>query len=409
MSVELAEHQLLAIDRLKNGSILYADVGLGKSRTALAYYYMKECGGKLKVNGEGEFSELETPKDLYIITTARKRDTQEWELECAPFLISSDRNLSISNVKLTVDSWNNIHKYCNVCNAFFIFDEQRLVGNGPWVKAFYQIAKKNRWILLSATPGDQWTDYIPVFIANGFYKNRTEFMHRHAVFARYSRYPKIERWLEQGRLLKLKSLILVDMYAIKPAIRNDIEVPVSYDRALMRTIMRERWNPFDKCMIDNMSQLVYLMRKAVNSDISRVEAVENLIKENPKSIIFYNFDYELEILRNIAKDLGIDKAEWNGHLHQPIPKSSNWIYLVQYTAGAEGWNCTDTNVMIFYSYNYSYKTTVQAAGRIDRLNTPFQQIYYYHLTSKAGIDLAIKRALDNKKQFNEASYIKKLH
>lgn len=409
MSVELAEHQLLAIDRLKNGSILYADVGLGKSRTALAYYYMKECGGKLKVNGEGEFSELKTPKDLYIITTARKRDTQEWELECAPFLISSDRNLSISNVKLTVDSWNNIHKYCNVCNAFFIFDEQRLVGNGPWVKAFYQIAKKNRWILLSATPGDQWTDYIPVFIANGFYKNRTEFMHRHAVFARYSRYPKIERWLEQGRLLKLKSLILVDMHAIKPAIRNDIEVPVSYDRVLMRTIMRERWNPFDKCMIDNMSQLVYLMRKAVNSDVSRIEAVEKLIKENPKSIIFYNFDYELEILRNVAKDLGIDKAEWNGHLHQPIPKSSNWIYLVQYTAGAEGWNCTDTNVMIFYSYNYSYKTTVQAAGRIDRLNTPFQQIYYYHLTSKAGIDLAIKRALDNKKQFNEASYIKKLH
>lgn len=409
MSVELAEHQLLAIDRLKNGYILYADVGLGKSRTALAYYYMKECGGKLKVNGEGEFSELETPKDLYIITTARKRDTQEWELECAPFLISSDRNLSISNVKLTVDSWNNIHKYCNVCNAFFIFDEQRLVGNGPWVKAFYQIAKKNRWILLSATPGDQWTDYIPVFIANGFYKNRTEFMHRHAVFARYSRYPKIERWLEQGRLLKLKSLILVDMHAIKPAIRNDIEVPVSYDRVLMRTIMRERWNPFDKCMIDNMSQLVYLMRKAVNSDVSRIEAVENLIKENPKSIIFYNFDYELEILRNVAKDLGIDKAEWNGHLHQPIPKSSNWIYLVQYTAGAEGWNCTDTNIMIFYSYNYSYKTTVQAAGRIDRLNTPFQQIYYYHLTSKAGIDLAIKRALDNKKQFNEASYIKKLH
>lgn len=409
MSVELAEHQLLAIDRLKNGSILYADVGLGKSRTALAYYYMKECGGKLKVNGEGEFSELKTPKDLYIITTARKRDTQEWELECAPFLISSDRNLSISNVKLTVDSWNNIHKYCNICNAFFIFDEQRLVGNGPWVKAFYQIAKKNRWILLSATPGDQWTDYIPVFIANGFYKNRTEFMHRHAVFARYSRYPKIERWLEQGRLLKLKSLILVDMHAIKPAIRNDIEVPVSYDRVLMRTIMRERWNPFDKCMIDNMSQLVYLMRKAVNSDVSRIEAVEKLIKENPKSIIFYNFDYELEILRNVAKDLGIDKAEWNGHLHQPIPKSSNWIYLVQYTAGAEGWNCTDTNVMIFYSYNYSYKTTVQAAGRIDRLNTPFQQIYYYHLTSKAGIDLAIKRALDNKKQFNEASYIKKLH
>ena len=409
MGVELAEHQLLAIERLKNGNILYADVGLGKSRTALAYYYLKECKGGLQINGKGRKLKMKEPKDLYVITTARKRDLQEWEKECVPFLISSDREKSVSNVKLTVDSWNNIRKYCNVCNAFFIFDEQRLVGNGAWVKAFYQIAKKNRWILLSATPGDTWMDYIPVFIANGFYKNRTEFLRRHAVFARYSKYPKIEQWLEKGRLLRLRSLILVDMHAIKPAERHDVDIKCNYDRTLLRTLIRDRWNPWDKKPIDNMSQLVYLMRKACNEDLSRIEAVEELVKENPKSIIFYNFDYELDILRNIAKDLGIPKGEWNGHLHQPVPEGTNWMYLVQYSAGAEGWNCTDTNIMIFYSYNYSYKTTVQAAGRIDRLNTPFQDVYYYHLYSKAGIDLAIRRALEQKKQFNETKFIRNLH
>lgn len=400
--MELYKHQQLAIDRLKNGSILCGGVGSGKSRTALAYFFIKECKGSLMINGQGEFSPMKEPKDLYIITTARKRDTFEWEGELAPFGLSS--NSDANHIQIVIDSWNNIGKYSEVKNAFFIFDEQRVVGNGAWVKAFLKIAKQNRWILLSATPGDTWMDYIPVFVANGFYKNRTEFIRRHVVYNRFTKYPKVDHYVDCGRLIRLRKDILVNMKFIRTtkSIRNDIIT--NYDKKAIEKVTKDRWNIFEERPIRDASELCYLMRRISNTDPSRIDAVKELINRHPRSIIFYNFDYELEILRTIGKDAEIPTAEWNGHKHQPIPDTSNWVYLVQYTAGAEGWNCTLTNVIIFYSQTYSYKQSIQAAGRIDRLNTPYSELLYYYIRSNSPIDIAIAKTLDKKKDFNERSF-----
>ena len=404
MAIELAEHQKLAIEQLKNGSILCGGVGSGKSRTALAYYFIKDCKGKLKVNGEGGYSPMREPRDLYIITTARKRDTLEWEQECRPFLLSTDPNLSVCGVKVTVDSWNNIGKYCNVVGAFFIFDEQRVVGSGAWVKAFYQIAKKNRWILLSATPGDTWMDYIPVFIANEFYKNRTDFCRQHVIFDRWAKYPKVDRYMEVGKLIKLRNQILVNMAYTKPTTAHNKHIIVEYDKNLYDIVMIKRWNPWKEQPIKNISELCYLMRRVVNSSQERIDATRQLIYENPRLIIFYNFDYELEILQTLCRSMKVYFAEWNGHKHMPLPTKGNWVYLVQYSAGAEGWNCITTNSMLFYSKNYSYKVMAQAAGRIDRFNTPYSDLWYYHLGSTSPIDMAIQKCFNKKKDFNESRF-----
>lgn len=396
--IKLYDYQLDAIDRLKTGSILCGGVGSGKSLTSLAYYH-KTCGGRLE-----PFSRMAHPKDLYIITTAHKRDTAEWELDAAKLLISKDESVKIYNHEFVVDSWNNIKKYTEVRGAFFIFDEQRVVGSGAWVKAFLRIAKSNDWILLSATPGDTWSDYIPVFIANGFYKNKTEFTRRHCVYSRFSKYPKIEQYLEEGRLLKFKRDILVDMDFIRPTKSYKERILCQYNHEDYKRIMRDRWNIFKDEPMVNAAELCFCLRKVVNSDESRRHALIDIWKKKRKVIVFYNFIYELDILRDICKSQGIQFAEWNGEKHEPVPKSKSWMYLVQYTAGAEGWNCITTDTIVFYSLNYSYKIMKQAAGRIDRLNTPFKELYYYELKSSSGIDSAISRALSQKKKFNESSF-----
>lgn len=398
MGVSLYKHQLDSIDKLESGSILCGGVGSGKSRTALVYYFLKEGKGKLKINGEGNYAPMQNDISLFIITTARKRDTLEWEGEFVPLLLDKE--------KIKIDSWNNIHKYINKKNAFFIFDEQRVVGSGVWVKSFLKITKNNRWILLTATPGDTWMDYIPVFIANGFYKNRTEFIRRHVVYNRFTRYPKVDRYVEQRRLYILRNKILIKMDYKKRTLTHHQDVLVQYDKEKFNILFRDRWNFYEDEPVREASQLGYLLRRVVNSDVSRLRAVEKLSKQNSKLIIFYNFDYELELLRELGISLKITTKEWNGHKHELIPKTKKWLYLVQYAAGAEAWNCIETNKMIFYSQNYSYKAMIQAAGRIDRMNTPYNELYYYHLLSESPIDRAIKKALKNKKNFNEAQFLK---
>lgn len=398
--IQLYDYQLEAIDKIKNGSILCGGVGSGKSRTALAYFYLKVCRGKIKINDNGSYQPMLFPRDLYIITTAKKRDSLEWEKEAAYFLIPN------KEVNLVIDSWNNIKKYEKVFGGFFIFDEQRLVGNGVWVKAFYNIARKNKWILLSATPGDKWTDYIPVFVANGFYKNKTEFNRRHCVFSRFSKYPRIERFIETKYLESLRESILVPMDFKRTTTRIINDILVSYDKNLYRTVFRDRWNPYDNCPIDETGKLMYLLRKVVNNDTSRIEKCKEIISIKQKVIIFYNFTYELNNLRDMCKEININYKEWNGEKHENLPVGDRWVYLVQYSAGAEGWNCITSDTVIFFSQNYSYRITEQAAGRIDRANTPYSLLYYYYLRSSSPIDRAIKRALLDKKDFNERSFIR---
>ena len=398
--MELRPYQKDAVERLRSGCILYGEVGSGKSFTSLAYYFCKVCGGQI----EPRYIRMKHPKDLGIITTGAARDKLEWQKELAPFLLSTDESLCEYDIKVVVDSWNNIKKYVGLEGAFVIFDEQRLVGSGAWVKAFYKIAKKNQWILLTATPGDTWSDYIPVFVANGFYKNKTEFLRQHAVFSRFTNYPKIDRYIEQGRLLRFRRQILVKMNYKRSTTLHNETVPCDYDKLMYKTIISKRWNFYDEQPIVNASERCYLERKVINTDESRQANLLSILESHPKAIIFYNFDYELEILKGLSYEKGTIVAEYNGHKHDKLPSSSRWVYLVQYTAGAEGWNCTTTDTIIFYSQNYSYRILKQSSGRIDRMNTPFSDLYYYHLRSRAPIDLAIYDCLKRKKSFQERAY-----
>ena len=402
--IQLYDYQKKAIWQMKNGCILCGGVGSGKSITALSYYYLQQGGEETFLDGGDYIPMGDPPKDLYIITTARKRDTCEWEGELSHFLLSPNPDVNLYMNRVVIDSWNNIAKLSEIQGAFFIFDEQRVVGSGSWVKAFLKIAKANQWILLSATPGDTWQDYIPVVLANGFYKNKTEFLREHVVYSRFCKFPKVDRYLNTGRLIRLRNSILINMDFKRKTISHHEDIYVPYCIEKYKDICRTRWNPWENKPIENAAEFCYALRKTVNSDESRQTAVLEILEKHPRCIIFYNFDYELQLLKDLGYGEAVEIAEWNGHKHQPIPDSKSWVYLVQYNAGAEGWNCIKTDTILFYSQNYSYKVMVQSGGRIDRLNTPYTDLYFYHLKSRSGIDLAISKALKNKKKFNESGF-----
>ena len=383
--MDLMEHQKEAIKQLGNGKILYGNVGTGKSLTALGYYMEKE-----------------RPRDIYVITTAKKRDTLDWQGAAAKFGIGMEHQPSLAG-SIIVDSWNNIGKYMGVVDGFFIFDEQRLVGNGSWVKSFLVIAKANHWILLTATPGDTWMDYVPVFIANGWYKNVTEFKRTHCVYAPYVKFPVIMMYLQTKRLELYRNDILVEMPYIKHTQRILNYLDCGYNKELWDMATKRRWHPYDDRPIMDIGELFRVLRKIDNTDPSRLEMVKTLMKCHPRLIIFYNFNYELEILRTLSSE--IEVAEWNGHRKQPVPDGDKWVYLVQYTAGSEGWNCTATDAMVQYSLTYSYKNFVQSQGRIDRIDTPFEKLYYYILVSTSPVSKAVKDALVKKENFNERNYM----
>lgn len=403
MAVKLHPHQTEAVKKMHNGSILTGDVGTGKSITSLAYYYIRVCGGMPRMPGV-EYKKMTRPKDVYIITTAKKRNDLDWEDEGGKFGLGRESNEN--GVQLHVDSWNNISNYEHVTDAFFIFDEQRLVGSGAWVKAFLKIAKQNEWVMLSATPGDNWMDYIPVFIANGYYKNRTEFIRRHVVFNQYSKFPKVERYTEQFLLNRLRDQILVDMPYERHTARHISNILVDYNVDSYQRAAKDRWHIYEERPLKDVAELFALLRKIVNTDPSRLGALMKLLEKHPKLIVFYNFNYELDMLRTLARTLNYPVGEWNGHKHQSVPTGEKWLYLVQYTAGSEGWNCVTTNAIAFWSLNYSWRIFHQSQGRIDRLNTPFIDLYYYVFRSASQIDTGIWKALMTKKTFNEKPFIK---
>lgn len=413
--LELGEHQIRAVREMHNGCVVRGGVGTGKSRVALFYYWTRICEGSVRVNDKGDWGPARKPKELIIITTAKKRNDSikrnlEWAEELSEFGFDLKRQASFKqDIPVRIDSWNNINAYNEVKDAFFIFDEQRLVGSGAWVKAFLKIAQHNQWIVLSATPGDIWLDYAPIFIANGFYRNRTEFLRRHVVYQTYGGFAKVDHYVETRHLDALRRRVLVEMPYERQTVRHIVNTIVGYNEEKYQRIVKDRWFEEENRPIKDVQEMFKLMRKTVNTDCSRYAALMQLMEKHPRIIVFYNFNYELEMLRILGLSTMYHYAEWNGHKHEEIPESARWLYFVQYTAGAEGWNCISTDTMVFWSLNYSYKINEQAKGRIDRLNTPYKDLYYYIFRSSSSIDNAINKAIALKKSFNEKSYLKKMY
>ena len=227
----------------------------------------------------------------------------------------------------------------------------------------------------------------------------------HIVYDRYAKFPKVSKYLNERKLNRLRDTILIDMKFDRHTVQHHHDITTEFDRKKYKEVMKNRWDPYKEQPIEQASGLCYVLRHIVNEDKTRAEAILDIYKKHPRLIIFYNFTYERDILIDLDYGEGVEVAEYNGLTHQPIPTGDKWVYIVNYMAGAEGWNSIQTNAIAFYSQTYSYKILQQSIGRIDRLNTPYTDLHYYHLKSKSAIDISINRALKQKKIFNARSFI----
>lgn len=395
MYIQLTDYQVEAVEKMHNGCILRGGTGSGKTLTSLVHVFEKILGGASPLYPGHEYKKASCDIPVYVITTPKKRDTCDWTNEA-----------SLVPLTLTdVNSWNNIKKYEDIKDSIFIFDESKVIGYGAWTKSFLKITKHNTWVMLSATPADTWLEYMPVFIANGFYKNKTEFETEHVMWSRFAKYPKVERYFNVARLIRERDAVLVDMPDTRATTQHHVPVPCEYDRATYSILSRDRWNIFEDKPIRDISELCYCLRRVVNADPSRLEMLKPIYLRHKKVIIFYNFNYELYMLREWCQANSITYAEYNGHNHDDVPDDKYWVYLCQYTSAKEAWNCIVTDCTVFFSQTYSYKALIQSAGRIDRMNTLFTHLYYYHFVADAPIERGIQKSLDNKENFNEGRWI----
>lgn len=406
MTVTYRPEQIQAVRQLQNGSILAGGVGSGKTLTSLAWYLTSVCNAaSFKKGGSLAKKKVKGSPTLYVITTAKKRDSLEWEEEAARLGLSTDPACSFTGSSIVVDSWNNIGKYSDREHAVFFFDEQRASGSGRWVKEFLKITRKNTWLLLSATPGDVWMDYLPVFMAHGFFRTRTEFMEDHVIFDRFAKYPKVKRYIGEAKLQRLRRSILVEMPVERHTTRERETVYCDYDRDLYKWVVKNRMDPWTEEPLRDAGGVCRILRKVVSDNDWRSEQAKRILSSNERVIVFYNYNYELDRILAVAESLGLPTAQWNGHRHDAIPAEPRWVYICQYTSAAEGWNCTSTDTVLFWSLNYSWRVTEQCEGRIDRLNTPYSRLKYYFLESHSSIDEAVRRSLSSKKVFNERAFV----
>ena len=406
MTVTYRPEQIQAVRQLQNGSILAGGVGSGKTLTSLAWYLTSVCNAaSFKKGGSLAKKKVKGSPTLYIITTAKKRDSLEWEEEAARLGLSTDPACSFTGSSIVVDSWNNIGKYSDREHAVFFFDEQRASGSGRWVKEFLKITRKNTWLLLSATPGDVWMDYLPVFMAHGFFRTRTEFMEDHVIFDRFAKYPKVKRYIGEAKLQRLRRSILVEMPVERHTTRERETVYCDYDRDLYKWVVKNRMDPWTEEPLRDAGGVCRILRKVVSDNDWRSAEAKRILSSNERFIVFYNYNYELDRILAVAESLGLPTAQWNGHRHDAIPAEPRWVYICQYTSAAEGWNCTSTDTVLFWSLNYSWRVTEQCEGRIDRLNTPYSRLKYYFLESHSSIDEAVRRSLSSKKAFNERAFV----
>lgn len=389
------------LNKSKENYLFHLGTGTGKTIIAL-HHYIK----------------YSYPLDLIIIAPAVKVKEGGWDREIK-FVFNE---LGLEMPKYEVVSYSKLKKYV-AKKGHYIFDECHYIKNSTSLrgKISKELVKKYAtcFSLLSATPASKWEEWCNYFILWGICKNKTEFYKRYVVMGR-QRYGSIEFNTVVGyqntELLKehikrrtSKKYTVNDMVEMPDLIEQYIEFKCSseYKKIKNDRIMESNGSIIK---LDTISKLYSTLRQQANIT-DKLEYLEYIINSNEEDnvLIFYNFNYEKDMIINYLKskkikvDYIINGVTKNYPIKENFELINNTVTLVQIQAGGTGIELTYINKVVYFSPTYSYQDYIQSIGRAYR-NGQENKVLVYKFKVLNSIETDIWECLERKEDFNERLY-----
>lgn len=384
-----------AINQLLEGKhIIKADCGLGK--TCIFFNWL----------------ERNHATHVIIATTASKCHSKDFQTtELIKFTSPEFRAHLVS---LEVVSWHMLKKWTDkkspqqLANYYFVADELQRCRQGVsslMGRAFLFITKHCKaWTGYTGTPGDNWLQFHPYFIATGKIKNKTEFMRDYTISQQYP-FPMVLGFRHEDTLKGWWRDISYEpdtseVMSQLPAETHQImrfPTPKGYKKVLKSS------TTLDGEFLDSNMALYHHLRQMCATK-QKLDALEDLLSSlSSPLVIFFNYTCEREQILGLAAHMKRKVWRIDGECHE-IPTEEtigqNDIVLCHYLSGSEALNLQFCHYMVFYSPNYSYSISVQAKGRVKRVGQQNPMFFYSFLCSDS-IEEEVMDCIKQKKDFAE--------
>lgn len=415
--IDLYPHQIESLKQTEeqNRVAYYLDMGLGK--TFVGSEKMYELGAKInlvvcqksKVNDWVEHFKTYYPEYHTFDLTNKKQ--WEYVLHDCPYFLHEFVILVIN-----YDLIFRRPEISKLMDFTLMLDESSLIQNENAKRSRFILKKLNptNVILLSGTPtGGKyeklwsqcrllgwkiskdafWSSYI-----NYHFEHDTGFPRK--VVDGYKNVERLKHKLHEHGAIFMKSEDVFDLPA-KIDTRVNVYCTPAYRKFRQKSIVKIDGVEF---VGDNiLTKMLYerMLCGSYNSD--KIAALKDLIESTEdRLIIFYNFNGELEVLRDLCASVERPVSIICGNIKDlsSYEKSKDSVTLVQYQAGAMGLNLQKSNKIVYFTPPLSSEFFEQSKKRIHRIGQD-RTCFYYYLICSGSIEEKIYRTLAMRKDYTE--------
>lgn len=416
-NITLFDYQKEAIENYKEKSFNLSDTGVGKTVMALGSFIESKC------------------KKLLVICLAPKvvdfaEDGVLMNVDITPLNRGSKKNKELlaesDKVAISFESVWRIPEFLKWVDedTFIIIDESHKVANtsSKVTKYVMKLSKKAKYTYLcTATPisNGKYEQYYPQLKMLGVYNGTKKEYYNMFVDERMTRmggsqFMQITGYRNIDLLENMVNQCSVNYKRDKPYLPEDY-VYKTKKPAMFNKLKKNRMYKTDNgevIELDNSSKLFNALRcvshgflLGINKQVSKepFERLQAILEthNNERVVIFYNYNIELEMLKQLLSKLKRPTSEYNGARKdlKEFKGKYNGVVLAHYKSASTGINdFVISNVMVFNSLPLSSIELTQSKGRIDRQGQGKKPMYYF-IIPDTPVEKKIFEQITNGKDF----------